>query len=307
MLATKLFIFYFSHLIWPYILFGILYTFKGQKLPWTYFLVLALGLVLAYARFVEPSLLIVRTTEVQIAKKLNQDLTIAVFSDTHFGIFKNAVSAERITAQVNNIKPDLVLIPGDFLYELDPQDIQSALAGFKNLKAQAYAVTGNHDEQAPGPDYGDLLTESLKINNIKVLNNSSSAFSDELQIIGLSDLWAGHYDSEVLNELHNDKLNILLSHNPDMAYKLKPNKNIDLIVAGHTHGGQVRLPWIYKRMIPSKFNFDKGLYFNQNSYQVFVTSGTGMVGLPFRFLMPPRIDVLKIKGKNWSPNKSNKF
>lgn len=293
----KLLIFYLSHIIWPYIIIGLFFFYKKKKLPILYYLILIVGLVLAYARFIEPRILIVKTTNITLNKELPQkQLLIAIFSDTHFGVFKNAVSAERIVKRINKIKPDFILMPGDFLYELSINDIHKEVSYFKNFQAPIYAVTGNHDEGAPGPDYGTALIKVLKENNIYVLNNDSKEYSKDVLILGLSDLWAGNYNKTIIEDLNPKKLNILISHNPDMAYSLPPHQNIDFIVSGHTHGGQIRLPFFYKYAIPCEYPFDMGLYENQNSYSVFVTPGTGMVGLPMRFLMPPRIDLLKLQG-----------
>ena len=69
------------------------------------------------------------------------------------------------------------------------------------------------------------------------------------------------------------------------------------MLAGHTHGGQIRIPLLYKHMIPTRWPFDKGLYIypsRTGGRLVYVTPGTGMVGLPMRFLMPPRIDILTV-------------
>ncbi len=88
----------------------------------------------------------------------------------------------------------------------------------------------------------------------------------------------------------------MLTHNPDTALSYAPNHYPDLTLAGHTHGGQVRIPYLYKRMIPVlgvDILWDQGLYRYKNG-QVFVTSGIGEVGLPLRFLIPPVIDVLEL-------------
>ena len=96
----------------------------------------------------------------------------------------------------------------------------------------------------------------------------------------------------MLNKINKEKLSIVLTHNPDSIYEF-PKTDVDLVIAGHTHGGQIRLPFIYKYAIPCKYDFDKGFYYLRNM-NIFVSPGLGMVGLPFRFLMPPEIDVLNV-------------
>ncbi len=85
---------------------------------------------------------------------------------------------------------------------------------------------------------------------------------------------------------------MVFTHNPDTT--LSYRKNIaDLTIAGHTHGGQIRLPLIYKFAIPCKGDFDQGLY-QSTTGKTFVTSGLGEVGLPMRLGIPPVIDILEL-------------
>jgi len=92
---------------------------------------------------------------------------------------------------------------------------------------------------------------------------------------------------------------VLLTHNPDTAFEVPASINYDLMLAGHTHGGQIRIPGLYKKVIPTEYPFDKGLYrlaIDGQTRLVFVSPGTGMVGLPFRFNIPPQIDILTVTG-----------
>jgi len=89
----------------------------------------------------------------------------------------------------------------------------------------------------------------------------------------------------------------LLTHNPDTAFKVPPSFDYDLMLAGHTHGGQVRIPGLIHKVIPTEYPFDKGLHTKQiagHKRLIYVTTGTGMVGVPLRFNMPPRIDILTV-------------
>ena len=91
---------------------------------------------------------------------------------------------------------------------------------------------------------------------------------------------------------------MLLTHNPDTAEVVPDTFDYDLMLAGHTHGGQLRLPLLYKRAIPTQWPFDKGLHVYPSGggdRLVYVTPGTGMVGLPMRFLMPPQVDMITLR------------
>ena len=128
---------------------------------------------------------------------------------------------------------------------------------------------------------------------IFLYNSGTKIPNTEINILGLGDNWAKEDDlSQLENYKEEDKL-IVIAHNPDST--LNYTNNIpDLTVSGHTHGGQIRLPWIYKFVIPCEGPFDQGLYQTEKG-QVFVTSGLGEVGLPMRFLIPPVIDILELK------------
>src|SRR5690606_19941212 len=90
---------------------------------------------------------------------------------------------------------------------------------------------------------------------------------------------------------------LLLTHNPDTARFVPAGFPYSLMLAGHTHGGQVRIPFLYKHMIPTQWPFDKELHIfpsDSGDRLVYVSSGTGMSGLPIRLFMPPRIDILTL-------------
>lgn len=265
-------------------------------MPLSSVFVLLIGLVLGYSRFIEPKVLVVKTHIVQLSKKISAEkIRVALISDTHWGLFNNGISSRELVIKLNSIKPDATFIAGDLLYELEPEKINKVLAPFKDINHRVFAVTGNHDEGHPGPDYEDYLIKGLMEAGITVVNNRSVMLREDVNLIGISDLWAGEYNLSKLNSLKKDQVNLVLTHNPDMAFKIQRNLPVSLIMAGHTHGGQIRIPLVYKKAIPCSYNFDYGLYKNMNSYSVFVTSGIGMVGLPFRFLIPPRIDILEIQ------------
>ena len=255
--------------------------------------------VFAYARFVEPQLLMVHTETVltQGATEKSPSIKLALFSDTHFGIFKHAVPMSRIVAKVNAQTPDAVFIAGDFLYYLNPIDIPKALAPLSELHAPVYAVLGNHDVGHPGPVYTKELYSALQALGVTLVENRAIGVTiagQDIVIGGVSDLWQGQ-QSYTFTRTLPDKPLILLTHNPDTALVVPSDIPFALMLAGHTHGGQVRLPGLFKKVIPTEYPFDKELHkvaSDGGERLVYVTPGTGMVGLPLRFNMAPRIDVL---------------
>lgn len=257
--------------------------------------------VLAYARFIEPRILTVEHSDITLSGATNDTSTIklALFSDTHFGVYKNAMPMQRIVSRINTEAPDVVLIAGDFLYHLAPAEIPASLAPLADLKGPVFAVLGNHDVGFPGPVYTADLYSALNALGVTLVENRAHRVTlagQDVIIAGTSDLWQRQQDYGFAADMPDLPV-FLLTHNPDTALSVPADFGYDLMLAGHTHGGQVRLPGLVQRFIPTEYPFDKGLHevtIAGERRHVFVTSGTGMVGLPFRFNMPPRIDILTI-------------
>ena len=115
----------------------------------------------------------------------------------------------------------------------------------------------------------------------------------QIRLIGIGSLWSYNSKTEILNEISEEENTIVLMHNPDSTLEF-PNTFADLAVAGHTHGGQIRIPFIYKNAIPTRANFDSGWY-DIFGMQLFITTGTGEVGLPMRLFVPPSIDLIEFR------------
>lgn len=259
--------------------------------------VILLGLtVLAYARFVEPRLLVVGRHEARLARCFDTAgrLRLGVLADAHIGMFPNAMPMRRIARAIERERPDLTLIAGDFTYYPDLDRIASDFAPLADLSAPVYAVLGNHDVGFPGPPIKEKLTGTLASIGVRMIDNRRAAgAAPGVDLYGLSDLHEGLQDRSILRAT-GVRPRLLLTHNPETILKLKPSEAVDLMVAGHTHGGQI---WLYGlscfltpeacRVTPYGFKkTERGL--------AFVTSGTGMVDLPFRFNRPPRIDIVDV-------------
>ena len=108
-------------------------------------------------------------------------------------------------------------------------------------------------------------------------------------------MWAEDDELTLLNDYSKEDNLVVLTHNPDTTLDYKTNHYPDLTLAGHTHGGQVRIPYLYKKIIPVRGDvpWDQGLY-KFKEHKVFVTSGIGEIGLPLRFLIPPAIDIIEL-------------
>ena len=212
----------------------------------------------------------------------------------HIGLFSgHERQLKLIVDKINREQPDLVVVAGDWTYEPENKLVEE-LAVLKGIQAPVYSVNGNHDEQYPGPPIQQLLATALEQNNVLDIEGQIVDF-DEFRLLGVGDLWAGKTDMRYMPDLPQDKPWIILSHNPDTVDMVPKLPTRPLMLSGHTHGGQVELPWLtdYIMKKVSILGHKKGLYQHEHA-DIFVTVGTGMVGVPFRFRVPPTIDIIEL-------------
>ncbi len=291
-----LFVYYGLHLSLPFFSWTLWQWSVGLQTAWEAIPMSLLALFLIYARFIEPLYVVVKHTPItlQHGPALQRPLKVALLADVHVGLFSGRVrQLKKIVKLVNAEDPDIIVFSGDWTYE--PNDhLKQDLTVLSGFIAPAYSVPGNHDEQIPGPPVQEILREALLHANIMPIENSIIEL-DEVRLMGVGDLWAGKAELDMLPDLPQDKHWLLLAHNPDTVAQVPPLPNRPLMLSGHTHGGQIELPWItsYVMRKVSLLGYKKGLYQAENA-QVFVTIGTGLVGVPLRFRAPPTIDILHL-------------
>ena len=280
-LYIKFFIYYGSWLVFP-----LLYWFVKKR--WVVMIVLSALFI--YARFVEPQLLFVNHYKIQTGFKAKY----ALIADIHLGIYNNESILERTVEKINNEEVDAVLIAGDFTYEPQFDDMKKLFSSLSKVNIPVYAVLGNHDCERPGPAIRDELEKVLTALNVQVITNKAVELNS-VTLVGLGSLWAKDNEMGLLDKYTKEDNVVVLTHNPDTTLDYMPNHHPDLTLAGHTHGGQVRIPYLYKKVIPVRGDvlWDQGLYTFEDE-KVFVTSGIGEIGLPLRFLIPPAIDILTL-------------
>ncbi|MEK7203294.1 MAG: metallophosphoesterase [Patescibacteria group bacterium] len=241
-----------------------------------------------YARFIERNIIVTQNIKI----KTGFFAKVIVIADTHLGVYKDRNFLKKVVNKINEQKNiDAVLIPGD-LVDYPYGDLATLFSPLKNLRAPVYAVLGNHDSEKSEPFVQKQLQEALETNGIIFLNNTYSVIPNKnIIILGLGDNFTNQDDVAKIEEYNTQDNLIVLAHNPDTTLKYK-NSIPDITISGHTHGGQIRIPFLYKFFIPCEGNFDQGLY-NTLTGKIFVTSGLGEIGLPLRFGIPPAIDILE--------------
>lgn len=270
--------------------------------------VLALAcLAVMYGTFIEPQMIVVSQYEVPFPS--STPLKIALISDLHVGPYKDAAFVRRLVDETNDELPDLILIAGDFLF--DEQSPLTDLAPLADLSAPlgVFAVSGNHDvgrflqidlaTPLKRGDRSDDLTRALESLGIQVLRNENVTVrsgSMRIAIAGVDDIWSDHsnLDQAIAGVPETIPL-ILLAHQPDIALDTLSTR-ADLIVAGHTHGGQLRLPWYGSLApIPSKMGrkYDQGVFTIGNTTTLAITRGAGESLLRTRLFAWPQVMILR--------------
>lgn len=261
-------------------------------------------LVLIYGSFIEPQLITV--TNVSLPFPTQKPLRIVVISDLHMGPYKGARYLARVVRKINTLLPDIVLIAGDLVLteEVEP-DILPSFRALADIRTSigTYAVMGNHDHgiyrrarNTPHPDdRSELLENELLSNRVTVLRNEPvfvRLADSTIAIAGLEDALSGNADIvQTFALIPKDMPVILVSHNPDVI--LDPaSAKATLIVSGHTHAGQIRLPWYGPlATLPTRLGrrYDQGLFPLDSGGTLAITRGIGESGPRARLFAPPEI------------------
>lgn len=249
------------------------------------FIILILICISVWAVFIEPNILTVK--HIKINDKNLKGLKVVFASDFHIKPYET-FRLKRVIRAINEQNPDIVLLGGDYVNGHKKgmsMTIDKIAKEFSNIHSKygTYAVIGNHDGWQ-GKE--EVITE-LEKNKIKVLLNSNVCF-DYFCIAGVDDLQTGNPDVKKALPL-NGKPVILLSHTPDIMPDVPHSVNLTL--AGHLHGGQIRLK--NALIVPSKFGkkYSDG-FLDDNGKKIYTTYGLGTSILPVRFNCPPEITVI---------------
>jgi predicted MPP superfamily phosphohydrolase len=248
---------------------------------------------------IEPMRLVVRKTAITLPAWPVEfsDLRVTAFSDLHVGPPHITLARLRlIVEEANATEADLILMPGDFVETAlgwrmaEPEAIAAEL---KRLRARAgvFAVLGNHDWWYDSP----RVRKAFEKEGIRVLDNQAVKIEHQgktFWLAGFADAWAGHPNiEETLKQITDDAPVIAFTHNPEIFPQIPAR--VALTIAGHTHGGQIWLPFIGRPVI-SDWPYPIG-HMIEDGRHLFVTPGIGTSICPVRFGVPPEISLLTIK------------
>ena len=269
------------------------------------FALLAVG-GLGYGFFVEPNWLKIESVRLKLPRLTPAftGLRIAQISDIHMAGWMNAERLQYVADTVLAQEPDLLLLTGDFLtgngfadhhqqYLEDLVAILSPLA--KSIPS--FAILGNHDYWTDA----EAVREMLKASGITELTNTVFTLTrgdERLHLCGVDDIWEGDVRlEEVVYQLKDESAAILMAHEPDFADTSAATGRFDLQVSGHSHGGQVVIPFYGAPFLPYLGQkYPSGLYQVDNMFQ-YTNRGVGMIDPYVRFNCPPEITIFNLESK----------
>ena len=228
---------------------------------------------------------------------------IVQLSDMHFGSFINSNIIKRAVNIVNRLNPDLIVITGDFINS-KVSDLDFGLKEFKQLKAKygVYGCLGNHDHYIEPSSLRDL-TEQIESNGVKLLINQHKLidiFQTKINLVGVDNegVRQKFADWDKAFQYVDEKFpTILLCHDPiNWDKHIRNKRNVDLMLSGHTHGGQISIDFWGEKLSPARLVYKQyaGLY-SDNYQHLYINRGFGTSGPPIRLGFNPEITLLELR------------
>jgi uncharacterized protein len=232
-----------------------------------------------------------------------EGFTIALLSDFHYDPYFSVHPLRSAIGMVNSLRPDLIALTGDFVSESpfgDPAEAASAAEPCAQLLRQMraphgqWAVLGNHDVFTDP----DRVSTSLHSAGIQVLSNQSVPIERDgarFWLSGVDDVLGGTADLDAtFHALPANEAVVLLAHEPDYADTVA-RYAVDLQLSGHSHGGQVRLPFIRPVFLPELARKYVWGRYQIGGLALYTNAGLGTVNLPIRMNCPPEITLLTLR------------
>jgi predicted MPP superfamily phosphohydrolase len=265
--------------------------------------VFSLAVLFGYATLIEPRILTV--AEYEIASEnlpaAFDGVRIALITDIHHGSPGSFHLLHQIVRLTNELSPDVILLGGDYVLERHAGAIEECFTQLSKLDAPLgmYAVWGNHDWwNRP------LMRSDIRDAGIVLLQNNAvwlEKGGEKILLAGTKDLWEDQPSLDgIQRELAESRFTVLLSHNPDYYDAMSPDdrKHMDLMLSGHTHGGQITVFGFYAPVRTAKAKYTTGSIKPDNGRAaIIVSNGVGTTSLPVRFFARPQIVCVTLKQK----------
>jgi hypothetical protein len=226
-------------------------------------------------------------------------LRILQISDIHRGTFLSDRDLNQVIDASLGLHPHLTVITGD-LISVPGDPLDSCIRQLARLKADAgvYGCMGNHEQFANATDYTEAAAARVGIRFLRGRSQVLRFGNATLNLAGVDyqpKNWRRRYLHGAERLIQPGALNVLLSHNPDV-FPVAARQGYNLLLAGHTHGGQVTVEILDQSINPARFftPYVYGLYRSETA-TAYVTRGIGTIGLPTRIGAPPEISVLRLR------------
>ena len=262
------------------------------------FLMIAVGVD---ALWIEPDWLeVVRTTIP--SKRIPSEFEgyqVAQLSDLHVSDDRSVARLHKAIDEIMAIKPDLIVLTGDFITMGVFRKEDELTAELSRLSAPdgVYAVRGNHDWWINV----ERVTAAIERSGVKLLNNQNIKIQRagaDLYLAGVDDFWEAKADlGTAMDGIPSDAGAILLAHEPDFAVNASQDRRIFLQLSGHSHGGQVQLPFIGPIFTPRMAKIYKVGLYTVDDMQLYVNRGTGLIFPSVRFLSRPEVAIFTLSNR----------
>ncbi len=221
--------------------------------------------------------------------------TAAFLTDFHCGPLTPPAYLHRVVDETDRLEPDVIVLGGDYVTR-GADHVRPVIRILRRLRAPlgVYGVLGNHDYR----DDPEVMRSALKRAGVVDVTNSGCWLTRDgsrIRIAGVGDLREDKQDlPAALAGVKEGDAVILLSHNPDFAMSLT-DRRVGLMLSGHTHGGQIRLPGLGPLMTRSRYGryLVSGLV-SFDTFQLYISRGLGTVGIPLRYQCPPEVALLTL-------------
>lgn len=223
--------------------------------------------------------------------------TIAQISDIHLGDWMNRARLREVIDVVLAQAPDLAVVTGDFVSYLDEAVYAAIAEEFVRLRGAdgGIAILGNHDHWTDAPTVSAAVRESglvLLRNRHRVIKRAGKA----LYIAGVDDIWEEHHDLDAaLDGVPAGAPLVLLAHEPDYADEVAEDGRVHVQLSGHSHGGQVRLPFVGGFVLPYLGEKYKHGYYRVGDMHLYTNVGVGMIRPAVRLLCRPEITLVTLR------------
>jgi len=258
----------------------------------------AAGLLAGYPTFIERYLILTNRYVIEVPNlpQAFSRFRIVHLTDFHYGALVPLAVIRHVIRRANALQRDLTVCTGDFVHERNSTtqiDAVWPLLGQLKAPLGVYSVLGNHDHWADTMRSQHWLSETGQDlrHKTKVIERGG----ERLWIVGAGDLWEDHQNlDKVMRGIPEADCRIVLAHNPDTADS-RFSSRIDLMISGHTHGGQVVIPFVGPPVLPvDNKAYSSGLKTSPRGMRVFISKGIGWAICPVRCNCPPEIAVLEL-------------